>query len=179
MLTVGALTGVCSRGATRGEPIKSIDKHPPGYFLPSRASSAVQLSVASTGKQSRDRDDRYKTMPSSHDRKLVFKQLNSRPADLSTLSIFYPTCITQWVSNLPVFRGSYSLAYLNILDAQPKTLLSRGLSLDNRINLIIGVLTIVVGILSTILAWAMWRLTDDRRRRLHSRSMHLSTFHFC
>ncbi|KAF8865315.1 hypothetical protein BDZ45DRAFT_796630 [Acephala macrosclerotiorum] len=39
---------------------------------------------------------------------------------------------------------------------------TRGLSIDNRINIIIGVLTIVIGILSTILAWATWRLTHDR-----------------
>ncbi|TVY19214.1 hypothetical protein LARI1_G001761 [Lachnellula arida] len=53
----------------------------------------------------------------------------------------------------------------------PSTILTpRTLSTDNTINLIIGVLTIAVGILSTILAWAMWRLTSDGRRRLHLRS---------
>jgi hypothetical protein len=44
-------------------------------------------------------------------------------------------------------------------------LLARGLPLDTKVNLIIGALTIVIGILSTILAWATWRLTRDRRLR--------------
>ncbi|TVY59525.1 hypothetical protein LCER1_G000145 [Lachnellula cervina] len=60
---------------------------------------------------------------------------------------------------------------LLINPAAPSTLLTpRTLSTDNTINLIIGVLTIAVGILSTILAWAMWRLTSDGRRRVHLRS---------
>ncbi|TVY78385.1 hypothetical protein LSUE1_G006623 [Lachnellula suecica] len=50
------------------------------------------------------------------------------------------------------------------------TITKRALSTDNKINIIIGILTLVIGILSVILAWAMWRLTSDRRRRLHSRS---------
>lgn len=33
-------------------------------------------------------------------------------------------------------------------------------------NLIIGILTIVIGFLSTVLAWATWKLTRDRRRRM-------------
>ncbi|KAN0101689.1 hypothetical protein V8E51_012199 [Hyaloscypha variabilis] len=44
-------------------------------------------------------------------------------------------------------------------------LFPRGLSTDTKINLIIGIFTIVTGILSTLLAWAMWRLTRDRRHR--------------
>lgn len=44
-------------------------------------------------------------------------------------------------------------------------LLARGLPLDTKVNLIIGALTIVIGILSTILAWATWRLTRDRHLR--------------
>ena len=47
------------------------------------------------------------------------------------------------------------------------TVLARGLSTDSDINIIIGALTIVIGILSAILAWATWRLTHDRRRRRH------------
>ena len=49
------------------------------------------------------------------------------------------------------------------------SILTRGLSADNKVNIIIGVLTIVIGILSAILAWATWRLTWDRRlrHRLH------------
>ncbi|KAN0101690.1 hypothetical protein V8E51_012200 [Hyaloscypha variabilis] len=41
----------------------------------------------------------------------------------------------------------------------------RSLTADTKINLILGIFTIVTGILSTLLAWAMWRLTRDRRRR--------------
>ncbi|KAH9220581.1 hypothetical protein DL95DRAFT_383073 [Leptodontidium sp. 2 PMI_412] len=44
-------------------------------------------------------------------------------------------------------------------------ILPRGISADNKINIIIGVLTIVIGILSSMLAWSTWRLTRDRRRR--------------
>ncbi|KAE8447477.1 hypothetical protein EG329_010750 [Mollisiaceae sp. DMI_Dod_QoI] len=44
------------------------------------------------------------------------------------------------------------------------TLYPRGLSADNKINIIIGVLTIVIGILSAVLTWVTWRLTKDRRR---------------
>lgn len=52
-----------------------------------------------------------------------------------------------------------------LIGTQPTTMLStrRGLSLDSKINLIIGVLTIVIGTLSAILAWATWRLTSFRR----------------
>jgi len=39
------------------------------------------------------------------------------------------------------------------------------LSADTKINIIIGVLTIVTGVLSTLLAWAMWKLTREARRR--------------
>ncbi|PMD42635.1 hypothetical protein L207DRAFT_510866 [Hyaloscypha variabilis F] len=49
-----------------------------------------------------------------------------------------------------------------------EALFPRGLSTDTKINLIIGIFTIVTGILSTLLAWAMWRLTRDRRHR-HAR----------
>jgi hypothetical protein len=56
----------------------------------------------------------------------------------------------------------------------PDIVLTRGLSTDNKVNVIIGVLTIVIGILSAILAWATLRLTGDRRRR-HG---HLSMSHF-
>jgi len=39
---------------------------------------------------------------------------------------------------------------------------------SDKINLIIGILTIVIGILSVILGWVMWRLTREHapRRRL-------------
>lgn len=43
----------------------------------------------------------------------------------------------------------------------------RSMSIDTQINLIIGSLTIATGVLSVILAWATWRLTDDRRRERH------------
>lgn len=56
-----------------------------------------------------------------------------------------------------------------IMSSSP-IILARGLSEDNKINLIIGILTIVIGILSSILAWATWRLTGDRRRRLGHQS---------
>lgn len=44
------------------------------------------------------------------------------------------------------------------------TITTRDLSTDNKINIIIGVLTIVIGILSAMLAWSTWRLTKERRR---------------
>ncbi|KUJ24330.1 uncharacterized protein LY89DRAFT_18597 [Mollisia scopiformis] len=50
-------------------------------------------------------------------------------------------------------------------NSTPLMFSKRNLSIDNRINLIIGILSVVIGILSAILAWATWRLTDDRRRR--------------
>ena len=56
---------------------------------------------------------------------------------------------------------------LRDLLAHIHTLLARGLSTDSDINIIIGALTIVIGILSAILAWATWRLTRDRRRQRH------------
>ena len=40
-----------------------------------------------------------------------------------------------------------------------------GLSIDTKVNLIIGVFTIITGVLSTQLAWAMWKLTRGSRRR--------------
>jgi hypothetical protein len=43
---------------------------------------------------------------------------------------------------------------------------TRSLSPDTKINLIIGILTILIGILSSMPAWATWRLTGNRRRRL-------------
>lgn len=47
-------------------------------------------------------------------------------------------------------------------------LLPRSLSTDTKINLIIGVLTIATGILSILLAWAMWKLArEGRQRRAH------------
>ncbi|KAE8451059.1 hypothetical protein EG329_004731 [Mollisiaceae sp. DMI_Dod_QoI] len=55
------------------------------------------------------------------------------------------------------------------MDSMSNLLAKRGLSLDTRVNLIIGILTIVIGILSAILAWATWRLTDDRQRRRSTR----------
>ena len=48
---------------------------------------------------------------------------------------------------------------------QFRQLLTQGLSADNEVNIIIGVLTIAIGILSAILAWATWKLTRDRRHR--------------
>jgi len=47
----------------------------------------------------------------------------------------------------------------------PSATASPNLSTDTKVNLIIGIFTIVTGILSTLLAWAMWRLTRDRRHR--------------
>ncbi|KAH8596688.1 hypothetical protein B0O99DRAFT_685683 [Bisporella sp. PMI_857] len=44
-------------------------------------------------------------------------------------------------------------------------LLARGLSQDNKINIILGVFSTTTGILSALLAWATWRLTRDRRHR--------------
>jgi hypothetical protein len=52
-----------------------------------------------------------------------------------------------------------------LIDSKSIPLLARSLPLDTKVNLIIGALTIVIGILSTILAWATWRLTRDRRLR--------------
>jgi hypothetical protein len=49
--------------------------------------------------------------------------------------------------------------------ASGMSIVTRGLSADNKVNIIIGVLIIVIGILSAVLAWATWRLTRDRRRR--------------
>jgi F0F1-type ATP synthase delta subunit len=60
------------------------------------------------------------------------------------------------------FPHVFSLAY-NMSDL--KTLLrSRDLSTSDKINLIIGILTTIIGVLSVVLAWVMWRLTNDRRR---------------
>ncbi|TVY49809.1 hypothetical protein LOCC1_G000436, partial [Lachnellula occidentalis] len=61
-----------------------------------------------------------------------------------------------------------SLADLNRPTAP--TITPRTLSTSNIINIIIGVLSIAIGILSSILAWAMWRLTSDGRRRMHLQS---------
>lgn len=47
---------------------------------------------------------------------------------------------------------------------------SRGLSQDGTINVTISVLTILIAILSAILAWATWRLTRRRGHR-HRQSM--------
>ncbi|KAH8779324.1 hypothetical protein BGZ57DRAFT_760872, partial [Hyaloscypha finlandica] len=44
----------------------------------------------------------------------------------------------------------------------------RSISADTKVNLIIGTFTIVTGVLSTLLAWAMWKLTRaGSRRRAH------------
>ncbi|PMD16674.1 hypothetical protein NA56DRAFT_708568 [Hyaloscypha hepaticicola] len=56
--------------------------------------------------------------------------------------------------------------FTNHLLKESKNLFSRSLSADTKINLILGVFTIVTGVLSTLLAWALWRLTRDRRRQL-------------
>lgn len=53
----------------------------------------------------------------------------------------------------------------HVLQAKRAYTMPRGLSVDNRINLIIGTLTIMIAVLSTLLAWATWRLTSDRRHR--------------
>jgi len=45
-------------------------------------------------------------------------------------------------------------------------IISRALSEENKIALIIGIFSIVTSILSILLAWATWRLTRNRRRRL-------------
>lgn len=44
-------------------------------------------------------------------------------------------------------------------------LLPRAILADNKINVIIGVMTIVISVLSATLGWATWRLTNDRRGR--------------
>jgi hypothetical protein len=59
-----------------------------------------------------------------------------------------------------LLRKSHSLA-----DFHPTASSPRSLSTDTKINLIIGVFTIVTGILSLLLGWAMWRISLDRRRR--------------
>lgn len=60
--------------------------------------------------------------------------------------------------------GSLSFAYSPF--GSPG-IVHRSLSSDGKMNLIIGVLSIAVTILGTMLAWAMLRLTQDRRRRVH------------
>ncbi|KAL2064761.1 hypothetical protein VTL71DRAFT_3900 [Oculimacula yallundae] len=42
--------------------------------------------------------------------------------------------------------------------------LRRGLSTDNKINIILGVLAIIVAVLSAMIAWSTWRGTRRRRR---------------
>jgi hypothetical protein len=66
-----------------------------------------------------------------------------------------------------LYYCTFSVASLTntLIDSTSIPLLARGLPLDTKVNLIIGALTIVIGILSTILAWATWRLTRDRRLR--------------
>ncbi|KAH8779322.1 hypothetical protein BGZ57DRAFT_952694 [Hyaloscypha finlandica] len=44
-------------------------------------------------------------------------------------------------------------------------LLSRNLAADTKVNVIIGAFTVVTGVLSTLLAWSMWRLARAGRRR--------------
>jgi len=48
-----------------------------------------------------------------------------------------------------------------------RNILTRGLSTDNKINLIFGVFTIIIGVLSIALGWAMWRLMERPRRLRH------------
>jgi hypothetical protein len=64
------------------------------------------------------------------------------------------------------------------LFAHIHTVLARGLSTDSDINIIIGALTIVIAILSAILAWATWRLTRDGRRRRHGHESAIDEFPF-
>lgn len=61
-------------------------------------------------------------------------------------------------------KTSYSLPLLNNSAFLNTT---RGLTVDTRINLIIGVFTIAIGILGCVLAWATWRLSGHRRLRRH------------
>jgi len=65
-----------------------------------------------------------------------------------------------------------------ILRASSNYILPRGISQDNKINIIIGVLTIMIGILSSILAWSTWKLTRDRRRRLGNMSRYTTFLKF-
>lgn len=65
-----------------------------------------------------------------------------------------------------------------ILRASSNYILPRGISQDNKINIIIGVLTIMIGILSSILAWSTWKLTRDRRRRLGNMSRYITFLKF-
>jgi hypothetical protein len=44
-------------------------------------------------------------------------------------------------------------------------LVSRNLAADTKVNVIIGAFTVVTGVLSTLLAWSMWRLARAGRRR--------------
>ncbi|KAH8779323.1 hypothetical protein BGZ57DRAFT_889700 [Hyaloscypha finlandica] len=72
-----------------------------------------------------------------------------------------------WIS--PPFRSP--IPHLTKVDvpissrAFESDMASPNLTTDTKVNLIIGIFTIVTGILSTLLAWAMWRLTRDRRHR--------------
>jgi hypothetical protein len=77
--------------------------------------------------------------------------------------------LLKWVSIAPIIteKISHSLA-------DPSATAS-SLSIDTKVNLIIGIFTIVTGILSTLLAWAMWRLTRDRRHRYGQGHGHQST----
>jgi len=80
-----------------------------------------------------------------------------------------PNQLLRWVSIVPIIieKISHSLA-------DPSATAS-SLSIDTKVNLIIGIFTIVTGILSTLLAWAMWRLTRDRRDRSRQEHGHQST----
>jgi len=77
--------------------------------------------------------------------------------------------LLKWVSIVPIIteQRSHSLA-------DPSATAS-SLSTDTKVNLIIGIFTIVTGILSTLLAWAVWRLTRDRRNRYRQEHGHQST----
>lgn len=50
-------------------------------------------------------------------------------------------------------------------------LLSRAIFSDNKLNIIIDVLTTVIGVLSAILGWTIWGLTNNRMRRSGQLSM--------
>lgn len=63
-----------------------------------------------------------------------------------------------------------------ILPVAHSQLLKRALSPDNKINITIGTLSIVIGFLSVVLAWATWKLTRDRRRRLSHMGMYSYLF---
>ncbi|KAK0119116.1 hypothetical protein ONS96_012181 [Cadophora gregata f. sp. sojae] len=65
----------------------------------------------------------------------------------------------------------YALSTMSALPSYgtivPRSLTPRSLSTENKINVIIGVLAIVVATISAMIAWSTWKLSRRRRRLLH------------